>query len=57
MHLHTALKIPPELDGCKGLLHSAFIAWLKGKGGGEERVNKNAGKHRLVLKMTQLVQL
>lgn len=35
MHLHAALKIPPELDRCKGLLHSAFIVWLRGEG--EER--------------------
>lgn len=31
MHLHTALQIPPELDGYKGLLQSAFIVWLRGE--------------------------
>lgn len=54
MHLHWKL-FQSKMDA-RGSVHSAFVQWLR-----EERKKEgegiNAGEHRFMLKMTQLVQL
>lgn len=50
------MEVLSERDESKGLVHSAFVVWLRGDGKGKIG-NKMRGEHRFMLKMTQLVQL
>lgn len=50
------LKILPKRDGCKGLGPLCICSVAQGKRE-KEGEGINAGEHRFMLKMTQLVQL